>query len=245
MVSGKYAALSGAVAREQSLANIANNLANISTTGYRKNRVSFEALLRSGHQVNRSEGINYSRIRKIGTDFTQGPLRETGRPLDVAISGTGFFKIRKGEQVFYTRNGNFYTDENGNLKTVQGYDVLDGSSQPIQLPALEGKIIHIDQSGAVSLDNVPTGARIQVFTLSDPGGLTRVGDSLFQAPAGITDQPSEEAKVIQKNLEGSNVNMVEEMVLMIDTQRKFEANAKALKNYSKLGEKQSELGTVA
>ena len=245
MVSGKYAVLSGAIARQQALANISNNLANVNTTGFRKSRAGFEALLKGSKQRRQSEGINYGRVRTMGIDFTQGPLRQTGRELDVAISGQGFFKVRNNGQFLYTRNGNFYTDQNGTLKTAEGYEVLDSSSQPIQLPLVEGKKIFIDQAGVISVDNRPTNARIQVFTLSDPSRLKRLGASLFQAPQGVRSRPTDQAAVVQKHLEGSNVNMVEEMVLMIDTQRKFESNLKALKNYSKLGEKQSELGTVA
>ena len=245
MVSGKYSALSGAVSRQQAMANIANNLANIDTTGFKKDRISFEDLLRGSQQVANGRGINYSRIRKIGIDFSQGPLRETGRDLDVAISGQGFFKVRGNGKTFFTRNGSFYVDNNGMLKTTDNFDVLDSSSQPIQLAGAPGKKIHIDESGNISLDNVPSGQKIQVFTVSDQAELEKVGNTLFTLKKEATSQPTGSAVIIQGNLEGSNINMVEEMTMMINTQRRFDACLKVEKNYSTLSERQNELGTVA
>jgi len=244
MVSGKYSALSGAVSREQAMANIANNLANVNSSGFKKNRISFESLLRGKQQISDTGGINYNRIRKIGIDFTQGPLMETGRPLDVAISGKGFFKVRRGNEILYTRNGNFFTDANGMLKTAQGFKVLNESNNPVQLIDATGKHISIDESGNITLDTTPSGERIQVFSVTDPEQLTKAGDGLLKLAPGVTSRPTYESPIIQKSLEGSNVNMVEEMVMMIDTQRKFEAFLKVQKSYSSLGEKQSELGTV-
>jgi len=244
MVSGKYSALSGAVSRQQAMDNIANNMANIDTTGFKKDRISFEDLLKGSQQVANGRGINYSRIRKIGVDFSQGPLRETGRDLDVAISGKGFFKIRGNGKTFFTRNGSFYVDNNGLLKTAENFNVLDSSSQPIQLAGAQGKKIHIDQAGNISLDNIPSGQKLQVFAVSNRTRLEKAGDSLFTLQKGATSQPIDSASVIQGSLEGSNVNMVEEMTMMINTQRRFDACLKVEKNYSALSERQNELGTV-
>lgn len=244
MVSGKYSALSGAIAREQAMANVSNNLANINSSGFKKNRVGFESLLQGSKQITDAKGINYSRIRRIGTDFGQGAIRETGRALDVAISGNGFFKVRRGNEILYTRNGNFFLDQNGMLKTAQGFNVLNATNQSIQLAGAEGKKLHIDQSGNITLDTTPSGEKIQVFSVTDSEKLAKAGDSLFRLEQGAVSQPANDTPLIQNSLEGSNVNMIEEMVAMIDTQRKFDANLKVLKNYSNLSEKQSELGTV-
>jgi len=245
MVSGKYSALSGAISREQAMANISNNLANVNSTGFKKNRISFESLLRGNKQISEAKGINHNRIREIGIDFSQGPLQETGRWLDVAISGKGFFKVQRGSEILYTRNGNFFADNNGMLKTAQGFNVVNRTNQPIQIFDIEGKDLNIDQFGNISLNNIPTGEQLQVFSVADPKKLTKAGDSLFKLEQGVASGPTDDSVIIQKNLEGSNINMVEEMVMMIDTQRKFEANLKVQKSYSTLGEKQSELGSVA
>jgi len=110
MVSGKYSALSGAISREQSMANIAANLANVNTVGYKKTSVSFEE----------AKGINYSRIKGNFSDFTPGPITETGNPLDIAIHGDGFFKVQGPDGMLYTRRGDFVLDQTGNLQTSNG-----------------------------------------------------------------------------------------------------------------------------
>ncbi|HEB49713.1 MAG TPA: flagellar basal-body rod protein FlgF [Desulfobulbus sp.] len=244
MVSGKYSALSGAVAREQAMANIANNLANVSTTGFKRERISFESMLRGSRQTRQTRGINYSRIRAIETDFSQGALRQTGRALDVAIEGEGFFKIRNQGKTYYTRLGSFALDQDGTLKTTAGFPVLGDSGQAIQIPGTRGRAVSIDEQGGISVNGTPAGARLQVFTVSDPRRLKKVGNNLFVLEPGATEQVTESARIIQGSLETSNVNMMEEMVRMIDTQRKFEALHKVMKSYSTLGERQSELGTV-
>ncbi len=244
MTSGKYTALSGAISREQAMANIANNLANVNTTGFKKNRVSFEAMLKGVQQINEARGHNHTRINEITTDFSQGLLRQTSRSLDVAISGEGFFKIGQGDQVFYTRNGNFFTDQDGMLQTSQGFSVLDDGNLPIQITDIGTAKINIDESGNITLGTVPSGEKIQIFTVDDVSKLQKVGNSLFKLAEGEGFQAIETSQVLQYNLETSNVNMVEEMVLMINNQRKFEAHLKVQERFSKMSELQSELGTV-
>jgi flagellar basal-body rod protein FlgF/flagellar basal-body rod protein FlgG len=244
MVSGKYTALSGALSREQAMANIANNLANVNNTGFKKNRVSFEALFKSAQQTNEAKGHNPTRVKEIITDFSPGGILQTSRSLDLAISGEGFFKVGQGEKVFYTRDGNFFTDQDGMVKNGQGFNVLDDGDQPIQISGIEGKKVHIDQSGNITLDDIASGARIQVFTVNNMNELKKVGDGLFELGEGETSQIAEDSQVLQYSLETSNVNMVAEMVLMINTQRRFEAQLKAQQSFSKLSEKQSELGTI-
>jgi flagellar basal-body rod protein FlgF/flagellar basal-body rod protein FlgG len=143
MVSGKYSALSGAVAREQAMSNLAANLANVSTAGFKKDRVSFAAILRGTRQSAEAGGINYSRIRTIGIDFSQGGMETTGRPLDVAIDGAGFLKVQKNLEIFYTRAGRLMLDENGMVKTEDGLNVLGAGNAPLQIDTTQGKDIVI------------------------------------------------------------------------------------------------------
>ncbi|WP_028585494.1 flagellar basal-body rod protein FlgF [Desulfogranum mediterraneum] len=244
MVSGKYSALSGAVAREQALDNIAANLANVNSSGFKKNKVSFEAILRGTRQVGEAGGLNYSRIRTIGTNFDQGGLQETGRDLDLAINGEGFFKIQAGAETLYSRAGHFKLDENGMIKTPEGYQLLGAGNQPLQLLEAQGKQISIDDNGLVSIDGVDAGVRFQVFTVADQSQLKPAGQSRFRLAPEAASQAKEEFRLVQGSLETSNVNMMEEMALMINTQRKFEAHLKALENYSRLSDKQDELGSL-
>ena len=243
MGSGKYSALSGAIAREQAMSNVASNLANISTTGFKKNRISFAAILRGSQQTGEASGKNLARIRTISTDFSQGGMQTTGRPLDVAIDGEGFYKVRKGEETYYTRSGRFMLDENGMLKTEDGANVLGAGNDPIQVDTALGKDIYIAETGEISINGVNAGTQIGVFSVEDKQQLTKVGDSLYKLEQG-DDQPMTEFRMLQGNLETSNINMIEEMTAMIATQRAFEANSKVLEGYSKIGEKQDELGSV-
>lgn len=244
MVSGKYSALSGAVSREQALDNIAANLANVHTTGFKKNRISFESILSDAKQVTDAKGINYARIRRIGTDFSQGAMQETGRDLDMAIIGEGFFKVRKGQDTFYTRSGHFQIDANGMIKTSDGYTVIGAGNQPLQLLDSAGKRINIGEKGEIAINGVNQGQQLQLYAVTDEQQLKQVDRTRFRLEQG-GDRPLADFTLVQGSLETSNVNMMEEMTTMINTQRKFEAHLKALENYSRLSEKQDELGTVA
>ena len=243
MGSGKYSALSGAIAREQAMNNVSANLANISTTGFKKNRISFASVLRGTQQIAEASGKNMARIRTISTDFSQGGMQTTSRPLDVAIDGEGFYKVRKGEETYYTRAGRFMLDENGMLKTEDGANVLGAGNDPIQIDTALGKDIYIAETGEISINGAIAGTQIGVFSVEDTKQLTKVGDSLYKLAEG-GDQPMTDFRLLQGNLETSNINMIEEMTAMISTQRAFEANSKVLEGYSKLGEKQDELGSV-
>jgi flagellar basal-body rod protein FlgF len=244
MVSGKYSALSGAVAKEQAMGNVASNLANVNTTGFKKDRISFAAILRGISQTNDAQGINYSRIRKIGTDFSQGGLQPTGSPLDVAIDGEGFFKVQKNNEIFYTRAGHLMLDETGMLKTQDGLNVLGASDDPLQIDTTAGKNIVIAENGSISINGTAASGKIQVFSVEDQGKLTKAGNSLYKLEAGTAAQPLETYRVLQGNLETSNVNMMDEMTAMISNQRAFEAHHKVLESYSRISDKQDELGSI-
>jgi len=245
MVSGKYSALSGAVAREQAMGNVASNLANASTTGFKKDRISFAAILRGTNQNGDAQGVNFARIRKIGTDFSQGGMQPTGRQLDVAIDGEGVFKVQKNNETFYTRAGRLMLDENGMVKTQEGANVLGTSDLPLQLDTSTGKNILIAENGTISIDGKLADDKIQVFTVNDQDKLIKAGSSLYKLGEGGSAQPLDTSRVLQGNLETSNVNMMEEMTAMIANQRSFEAHNKVLESYSELTNKQDELGSIA
>lgn len=249
MVSGKYSALSGAIAREQSMANISENLANISTTGYRKNRVSFEAMLRGERQITSTRGINYSRIEKTYADFSQGPLNETGDPFHLAIVGDGFFKIRSAGKNYYTRNGSFRVNEDGTLVTDRGKTVLDTGGAEISIPtAIQDRIV-VDGEGNIyavdSLGNRANLGQIAVVDFDDRTKLVREEDTSFSAPEDAPEVEPATFALRQGNLEASNVNMVDEMARMIRENRYFTSYHNLLKGYSSLGEKLDELGTIS
>jgi len=248
MVSGKYAALAGAISREQSIANISANLANIRTTGFKKSMVSFEAILKGEQQAKNAKGINYDRVRDNFIDFTPGPMKSTENPLDMAINGSGFFKVQRDGTVLYTRRGDFIINEEGLLTTSNGLKVLDESGSEITIPDTDTGSIGVGNNGTIFILG-PRGSRAEVAKLAivdidDTSKLKREPDTTFSLENGGNETPAENYRVLQGNLELSNVNMATEMAKLIDNHRTFETYHKVLKSYSTIGEKQEELGTV-
>jgi flagellar basal-body rod protein FlgF len=244
MVSGKYSALSGAVAKEQAMGNVASNLANVNTTGFKKDRISFAAILRGTSQTANAQGVNFARIRKIGTDFSQGGMQPTGRQLDVAIDGEGFLKVQKNNETFYTRAGHLMLDETGMVKNQDGLNVLGTSGEPLQFDISAGNDIDIANNGTIAINGKIVDSKIQVFTVEDQSKLKKVGNSLYTLETGTSDQPLDTSRVLQGNLETSNVTMMDEMTAMIAIQRTFEAQSKVLDSYATLANKQDELGSI-
>ncbi len=240
--------LAGAISREQRLANIATNLANVNTIGYKKTRMSFESLLRGEQQIKQAGGINYSRVRENFTEFTEGHIKGTGNPLDMAIHGDGFFKVQSQDGEKYTRRGDFRINQDGTLLTGNNMPVLDNGNAPILIPESDTSKFAVNSLGEVSILSVD-GSReivgiIAVYTINDNRNLKRESDTLFSLKEDGEEFLIEEPTLATGSLEISNVNITEEMALMIESTRTFESFQKAIKAYSKLGQKQDELGTV-
>lgn len=249
MVSGKYSALAGAISREQAIANISQNLANVSTTGYKRTLVSFESLLSGEKQTTNANGINYSRISKTGTDLADGPLKETGNPLDVAILGDGFFKVMGPEGVLYTRRGDLVINADGTLQTRNGLKVLDAADSEIVVTGANSGKIFINEDGEITI-STPDGTsnvagRLGIVSVNDAKFLQREKDTTFSLRQGGEEIPSEDSLVVSGSLESSNVNMIEEMTGMINSYRTFETYHKVIKSYSDISSKQAELGSIS
>lgn len=248
MVSGKYSALSGAIAREQAINSVSNNLANISTTGYRRAQVSFESVLKGEQQVQQAKGINYTRVRSNFTDFSGGPIRKTDDPLNFAIQGEGFFKVQGTNGPLYTKRGDFIINGQGLLTTSSNLPVLDEGNGQITIPDTDTSKIAVDESGTISILGAQ-GARAEVgkmaiVAVSDTRKLKREADTTFSLGPGATEQPADTSRVLQGSLELANINMSAELAQIIDNYRTFETYHKVLKSYSTLGETQDELGTL-
>lgn len=248
MVSGKYSALAGAISREQAIANISNNLANINTSGYKKSMVSFESLLRGQQQATTAKGINYTRVKQNFTDHSGGALRPTENPLDMAIHGEGFFKVQAAGGTHYTRRGDFVINAEGFLTTSNGLPVLDEGNAPISIPDTDTSKVAVGDDGTIYLLG-PGGdraevARLAVVDIEDKTQLKRESDTTYSLANTALEIPTENSRVLQGNLELSNVNMASELAMMIDSYRTFETYHKVLKSYSTIGEQQEELGTL-
>lgn len=237
----------GLDAQQTNVTVIANNLANVNTTGFKRGRAVFEDLL---YQNYRQPGAQSSESTQIPTGlmvgtgvktvatqkiFTEGSLQNTGNALDVAIKGRGFFQVLlpDGTQA-YGRDGAFDTDSSGQLVTANGYIL----QPPITLPE-QSQSITIGGDGTVSVMLPGNAAPTQVGTiqLSDfinPAGLQPMGENLYLETASsgsaTTDNPGSSGlgSLMQSSLEASNVNVVEELVSMIEAQRAYEMNAKGI-----------------
>lgn len=226
-----------AVAREQE--NIANNLANANTAGYKRSRLFTEALI---ERLDAEGAPRTTRRLLQGTDQTQGALQATGNPLDVALNGEGFFVLTDpatGAQR-YTRAGHFVAGPDGTLRTPSG-DLVEGAGGPLQLPP-GGQAIEIAQDGTVRANGRRIGT-LRVVTFPAPEQLQRLDGTAFaadgQAPTDVT-QP----QVMQGYLEASNVEPVTAMTEMIEHFRLFESQQKVLQTTDQLlGRVTRELGS--
>jgi flagellar basal-body rod protein FlgF len=226
MDSGFYAACAGLAAQTQALELVANNLANLGTSGYRGQQATFRSLMAGGGRaawnpvnaaVNDFGVLGGSRV-----DLTSGSLTATGNPLDLAIAGGGFFVVQSTDGPAYTRNGGFHVTSTGQLVTAQGEAVL-GQQGPITLPS---GAVAVSSDGTVSVDgNVVE--QLQLAEFSPNTNLHAVGNSLYAAPAGSALPPAS-SSVKQGMLEDSNVSPVESVVQLITLQRNAEMMQRAI-----------------
>lgn len=241
MLRGLYVAAEGMAARQRAQDAIANNLANLNTTGFKADRPVFETVYE--RQIYRLQGAQSQPIgtlsagavlRELYTDLQPGALAATGNPLDVAVDGTGFFAIQTPQGVRYTRNGAFQLNAQGMLTTREGYPVLGVNAQPIQVP--RNAEILIGENGVVLANGAQVGRLLIV-----QGNLTKDPNGHFVGAV----QPVESPRIVRGTLETSNVNMVREMVTMIELIRAYETHQKAIHTHDEtLGRAINELAKV-
>ena len=236
-----FVAASGMSAQQTRIDTIANNLANVSTTGYKKSRESFEDAFYqelsvggksvSAARIDVGAGVRLSGLEK---NHAAGTLTVTGNPLDVGLNGSGFFIVEtlEGEQV-YTRDGSFTRDRDGTLITKSGLTVAGNINIPI-----DAEEIHITSDGTIKAKLVgdiqhTTLGQLEVASFVNSGGLRPIGSNLYEeTDASGTPQvvsSTEEVEVIQGSLENSNVDVAEELIQMILAQRAYELNSKVVK----------------
>jgi flagellar basal-body rod protein FlgF len=244
MNSGMYAALSGGMASIQRMESLTNNLANLNTSGYKKDRIIFETVLASMDTATTPAAVLdqipvHSGVRFV-TDYSSGSVRQTGATLDFALDGDGYFAVNTPQGPAYTRQGNFHLDTGGKLLTSQGDEVL-GNGRAI---TITGSKVEVTSKGEIFVDGVQTGA-LDVVDFPKPYALDKSGGTIFTPPAGVTAQPATATMVRQGSLESSNVNPILEMAHLIETTRYYESCLKAVKSYDDMAAKASnELGKV-
>lgn len=249
MIRALYSAGSGMNAQQMSIDNIAHNLANANTAGFKARRTQFQDLLyqsfiqpgaAAGSQTTVPSGLQLGLgVRPAANSivFTQGNFQQTGNPLDVVVQGKGFFQVRRPTgEVAYTRAGNFQLDRDGNMVTSAG----DPLEPQVTIPP-EAQSITIASDGTVSYSlpgqsAAQVAGQIQLANFTNPGGLNSLGGGLF-LPTDASGDPTvgnpggqEGLGSLQQGMvEASNVSVVEEFINMITSQRAYEANSKVVK----------------
>ncbi len=225
---GHMESLEGARLAERKLEVAAHNMANIDTTGYKRQRISFEEYLLP--QVD--GGKRTAKGEVVTTDFAQGDLRETGNPLDFAIEGEGFFVVQTPSGAKYTRDGSFMLDANKQLVTKEGYPVL-GNGAPIVLDDTTGKGIWLSRDGNFYVDETIVGT-IDVVRFDNPQFLKRIGGNLYEATPSAGNPQNLPPQVRQGFLERSNVEPIQAMLDMITLYRYYEQMQKSLQTVDAL-----------
>jgi flagellar basal-body rod protein FlgF len=227
--SGYYAACAGLKAQTQALDLVANNLANLSSSGYLGQQPTFHSLLAGARTVANNplnRAINdFDVLGNTRLDFSVGNLQQTGNPLDLAVEGNGFFAIKTQAEVLYTRNGNFQISASGMLITAKGDPVL-GDDGVIILPTGQ---VAIGSDGTISVDGAVAG-KLRLVEFSADSSPVPVGDSYYSVPPKQVLRATS-ADVRQGMLESSNVNPVAAMVDLITVQRHFDMLQRALSLY--------------
>jgi len=251
MIKGLYAAASAMITGVYRQQAVAHDIANVDTPGFKQILTSLNefdktsAYTQSG--LTNKDDIAYLGNMGLGvmaapetTDFTQGTLKNTESPLDLAISGTGFFRIRTPEGDRFTRDGRFTKDANGQLVTVDGNLVLSSSGQPIKLA--EGDPT-ISTNGDIYINGVASG-NIGVAYFADLTTLTRTAENTFTSTA--TPATTGGGTVLQSTLEQSNVDSAQLMTQMIEISRSYQAAQQMVQNQDELlGKAISTLGRVS
>lgn len=261
MLRSLWVAKTGLEAQQAQMDVITNNIANVNTNGFKRSRAVFEDLLYqtvrqpgapSSQQTQFPTGLQFGTgVKPVATErlHTQGNLMQTGNSKDIAIDGKGFFQIQLSDgTVAYTRDGSFHVDNQGQLVTSSGYLLLP----QITVPA-EAQVLTVSRSGQVSVTVQGTAAAQELGTLQlasfiNPAGLEARGENLYvetgASGAPIVNEPGTNGlgQLSQGFVEAANVNVVEEMVNMVQAQRAYELNSKAVTASDQMLQKIAQLG---
>lgn len=260
MIRSLWISKTGLEAQQQQMDTISNNLANVSTTGFKRSRTVFEDLLyqnlrqpgeATSQQTGAPSGLQVGTgVRPVATEriHTQGNLQQTGNKLDVAISGEGFLQVLlPNGSIAYTRDGSLQANGQGQIVTANGYAV----QPPITIPT-DAESVNIASDGTVSVVQTGSPSQVQIGTLElatfvNPGGLQSKGGNMYEETAASGTPKfnlpgtNGTGSLTQGYVETSNVNVVEELVNMIQTQRAFEINSKAITASDQMLQKLSQL----
>ncbi|MBU2510921.1 flagellar basal-body rod protein FlgF [bacterium] len=252
-----YTLLSAMKGQERQIDAVANNLANVNTSGYKSDRVLFREYYNEmiGQDLESEEelfaheefispysrgGTSFVKPDHVSPSMQQGIFKDTDNPLDLALKSEGFFVVDSPYGERFTRNGQFYKDAEGYLTTSAGHKVL-GKNGPLKI---EGKEFSVGKDGAVVVDGKEVGF-FRIMNFDEPARLTKLGNS-YWVPSSTDQKPSiiDRPVIHQGVLEGSNVDSVKEMVKMITVNRSYEASQKAMRSVDDLDNKSVSIARI-
>lgn len=259
MIRSLYSGVSGMKNHQVRMDTIGNNIANVNTTGFKSARCNFQDLLSQNLRSpsfgdGTNGGVNPGQVglgmtvAGIANNMQQGPTQTTGRTLDCAIQGNGFFKIKKDDgggtddtDTFYTREGIFYVDNAGDLVNSNGYYVCTSDGGRINMGTTNIQTLSISDMGVITVNGTALSEQIGLTSFPNPEGLEKVGQNLYRATAAsgniansqVTDGYAGDAsfpdtRINSGYLEMSNVDLTDEFTNMITTQRGYQANARTI-----------------
>ena len=241
MMRALWSAASGMVAQQLNVDTIANNLANVNTAGFKRDDVAFQAYLSSAEGVAAAvappypagqAGASFWVSYASRTDFSPGPLHQTGNRLDLALNGPGFFSVESPDGPRYTRRGNFTLNPEGVLVTQEGWPV-QGTSGEIRLDANDagpsGPDISVGEDGTVRVNGRDVD-RLRIENFTDPGGLLKIGHGYFLQTDADAAAAAENVRIAQGFLEMSNVEAVRAMTEMIEILRGYESYQRVIRS---------------
>lgn len=241
MSDGIYAALSGAIAQERSLDVVANNVANVGTSGFRGDRLAFQESLSRARVGPTPQSIRYVDISRSQVDMNEGPVQQTGNPLDMALSGDGFFVVETPNGDRLTRDGSFRVDESGVLRHHLGHPLVNAAAtdprqRQIIIPPGTTNVT-IGSDGTVSSGDLVFG-RVRVDTTPNPSTeLRHEGLTLLTPSPGVRTTPATDFSVHQGFLEGANVNAISGMNELINANRSFDAFQRVISTFRSIDDR--------
>jgi flagellar basal-body rod protein FlgG len=260
MIRSLYVAKTGLEAQQTQLDVVSNNLANVGTTGFKKSRAVFEDLMyqnlrqvggQTSDQTRLPSGLQVGTgVRVVATErmHAQGNMTKTDNPKDVAINGAGFFQVLMPDgTTSYSRDGSFQTDRDGQLVTASGFTIQPAITIPQNATSLtvgRDGIVSVTQAGSTATVQV---GQLQLATFLNPAGLQSMGENLYNetdssgAPNLVNPGVDGAGILSQGYTEASNVNVVEELVNMISTQRAYEINSKAIQTSDQMLQRLTQL----
>lgn len=234
-----YVGLSRQMVLRKEMDIIANNIANMDTTGFKvESMIQKTDPQQPAYTFGGPRPVKFVTPDGVARDFGQGSLVKTDNPLDMAIEGKGFFQVRSGQATLFTRDGRFTVDTNGRLVTQKGEAVLDDAGGEIQIDPENGQVA-VGADGTLSQGDERIG-KLGMYAFANPGVLEKTGDNQYRNTSNQQPAVAPEARVRQGYVESSNVKPVIEITRMVEVSRSYERTAKMIDSEAELSRRSVE-----